>query len=121
VYPLAIDDECLWASISATGLAPHDLPLVYCKAHAMWGMRGALRLRALRRASTRAGLCRLAYESGAHGFDAPRSGAHRAATKRDDRPAGFGGAHAPLLCACAVLCLHWKTAYWPLHGTGLSA
>ncbi|AFT84842.1 hypothetical protein BUPH_05507 [Paraburkholderia phenoliruptrix BR3459a] len=35
MYPLAIDDECLWASISATGLAPHDLPLVYCKAYAM--------------------------------------------------------------------------------------
>src|SRR3954469_15682028 len=81
------------------GRALHDLPLLHCKEYAMLMKRAGWQRRALWRGPEQAGLCVLAYECGACRWDAPRSGAGRAATRRENRQAGFDGAHAQRRCA----------------------
>lgn len=65
----------------------------------------------LRRGDARRQLCVTWRGIGAGAGRAHRSGACRAATKRVHRPASVGGARSLPLCACAVLCLHWRTTH----------
>lgn len=86
------------------GLIPHDLPLVYCKPHAMLPFRLVLRgwraAARLRRQSVMRNERGMQRETGARSPAAPRSGARRAATKRGNPPAGVDGAWSLSRCAC---------------------